>query len=737
AHSPSRLGDGTEVLAPDKEHGLHRGQIVDEYAEGQALPPGYRVVELRSGKAFALPEARLIPWPGYPQRLLAGCQGSSKQTPNLRCAVWRCEIWTEGLFSLLFWALGWLEAEAAASSQATNLLIDWTDPRILLHGGGERYANNAWNHFFEQPAGEGISMQSLEAASDDGRLKIVVRFGMPWFKKFGEFRGADEGNGDVQGIRGGRVDDAAARAGRAAMRRWVRVRPNIRQRVEAWCDAQQEDVARSLAAHIRRTDKLEQCRSNQWSEKELAMQIRGFCSSLALPCVFLCSDDVSLKGQLARQLGRDGLRVLSFDALLSSGGLPSHKDEKLDRRQNAEDVLVEVLIMSRCAALLSTYSNVSVAAVYFSEPGFPFFMFGDGLPEGSRAAPVASYGGFRSSRACYCRVACRVRAWQSRRRRCGRQPAFESSTKKMQLPTSVLRCQRSSGAELQLPLPQDFVQGAIFFTSPHTGDLVRLDCKADGCSKPLAIAAGLETYSGLVPWSGHLVAATKTHKLVQVDPWCQDSSCPLKTLVDVEHALGELMGPHGNFSLGGITWCQDSLFVVFGAATHPGPSGVMRCANCSVGHDCTSSCSLVDGGKAAGKGSQELSGFAAGIACMGERVLVTDNSNFRVQAIPAGCAKAPCEIETFAQGLKWPLGIAVVNGGSRILVTLDEGIKSLHSDGSSPSNFSYRGDTGGLCEGDGKVLAVDGSTGNILSFDPVCDANCAASLIWNSTGSTE
>ncbi|CAE7324564.1 unnamed protein product, partial [Symbiodinium sp. CCMP2592] len=229
---------------------------------------------------------------------------------------------------------------------ATNLLIDWTDPRILLHGGGERYTNNAWNHFFEQPAGEGRPEGSLEAAEAHGRLKIVVRFGMPWFKKFGEFRGADEGNGDVQGIRGGRLDEAAASAGREAVRRWIRVRPSIRQRVEAWCDAQNEGLALSLAVHIRRTDKLEQCSSNQWSESELAMQIRAFCSSLALPCVFLCSDDVSLKGQLARQLGRDGLRVLSFEALLSSGGLPSHKDEKLDRRQNAEDVLVEVLNVS-------------------------------------------------------------------------------------------------------------------------------------------------------------------------------------------------------------------------------------------------------------------------------------------------------------------------------------------------------------------------------------------------------
>merc|ERR1712060_232368 len=59
------------------------------------------------------------------------------------------------------------------------------------------------------------------------------------------------------------------------------------------------------------------------------------------------------------------------------------------------DVLVEALLMARCGALLSTYSNVSVAAVYFSSPGYRHFMFGDVPPskpreESSIAAPLHS-----------------------------------------------------------------------------------------------------------------------------------------------------------------------------------------------------------------------------------------------------------------------------------------------------------------------------------------------------------
>ncbi|CAE7514791.1 unnamed protein product, partial [Symbiodinium natans] len=273
------------------------------YLASTCFIAGKSLTTLRRG-ALALPEARLVRWQGYPGRLLSGCQGSKKRTatPDLPITAWRCEIWTEGLFSLLFWALGWLEAEAATARQASELCIDWTDPRILLHGGSARYADNAWNHFFEQPTGEELSTDCLEGAASAGRLKIVVRFGPPWFTKFGEFRGADEGSGEFEGIRGGRLDDQTASAGREAIRRWIRVRPRIRQRVTEWCEGHAEALVGCLAVHIRRTDKLEQCRSNQWSEQQLAAQIYAFSAALGLHSVLLCSDDAALKLRLAKRL---------------------------------------------------------------------------------------------------------------------------------------------------------------------------------------------------------------------------------------------------------------------------------------------------------------------------------------------------------------------------------------------------------------------------------------------------
>ncbi|CAE8739730.1 unnamed protein product, partial [Polarella glacialis] len=129
-----------------------------------------------------------------------------------------------------------------------------------------------------------------------------------------------------------------------------------------------------------------------------------------------------------------GLRTAAYNALLSEGG-PSHKDEGLDRRQNAEDVLLEVLLMSGCGALLSTYSNVSVAAIYFAEPGFRFFMFGDSPPclpesrtssclQGRCAGCGSEQPPLRCSRcrgAFFCSRDCQRLAWPSHRLYC--QPA--------------------------------------------------------------------------------------------------------------------------------------------------------------------------------------------------------------------------------------------------------------------------------------------------------------------------
>ncbi|CAL1134034.1 unnamed protein product, partial [Cladocopium goreaui] len=84
-----------------------------------------------------------------------------------------------------------------------------------------------------------------------------------------------------------------------------------------------------------------------------------------------------------------------------------------------QDVLVEVLLMSRCDALLSTYSNVSVAAIYFSQPGYRFFLFGDTAP-GDGCEVCGNMAQFCCSRCkvvFYCSTECQRRAWKKHKLR--------------------------------------------------------------------------------------------------------------------------------------------------------------------------------------------------------------------------------------------------------------------------------------------------------------------------------
>ena len=203
------------------------------------------------------------------------------------------------------------------------------------------------------------------------------------------------------------MDAAAARAGREAVQRWLRVRPHIADRAAAAFERQLDPTVRWLAVHLRRTDKLlcvSATASNRVGRAAIGAECRRFCAALGCGGVFLCTDDAQLKREVASDLangprtrvggvgGAAGrpLRVATLPAVLSTRRhQASHKDHRLDRRQNAEDCLVEVLLMARCAALLSTWSNVSVAAVYFApaDAPYPHYMFGD-LPPPTPALPA-------------------------------------------------------------------------------------------------------------------------------------------------------------------------------------------------------------------------------------------------------------------------------------------------------------------------------------------------------------
>lgn len=93
------------------------------------------------------------------------------------------------------------------------------------------------------------------------------------------------------------------------------------------------------------------------------------------------------------------------------------------------------------------------------------------------------------------------------------------------------------------------LEGSVFFTSLAQGDLERLDCSSQGCGSPVTITSGLESYGGLLPWKGRLLAALKSHHVVALDPWC--IGCPTTQLVDVKRVLA---GANESYNVRGLTW---------------------------------------------------------------------------------------------------------------------------------------------------------------------------------------
>ena len=147
-----------EVLTPRPGQTLHRGALEKEIPPG-ACPPQENwvlVEDYAADKCVFVPPARILPWTGYAERIVGKvARPAARVASYMPISIWRCELWTEGFFSCLFFAVGFLEAECGVG-QASGLdmapqrmLIDWSSNLVLFHGGGER-DDNAWNHFFEQ-----------------------------------------------------------------------------------------------------------------------------------------------------------------------------------------------------------------------------------------------------------------------------------------------------------------------------------------------------------------------------------------------------------------------------------------------------------------------------------------------------------------------------------------------------------------------------------------------------------
>ena len=367
-----------------------------------------------------------MPLTGYYSRLLGrGASQPTDQNAAPTISVWRAELWWEGLWSVIFWALGFLEKEAAGGPSClhgqspTHCLIDWTDECLPFWPSFKPSApSNAWNSLFEPPlpihapvdgsedAGGGnvLTMAELEDAARDGRLKVSLCYGraggrgdpaLESFAKLNGLAGADPlVNGPEAWMSGGRLTEAQVAVGRKAAKRWLVVKPAIEKRatkLQADQLTSRLPMEQWLAVHVRRSDKLVQCPQNDIAVASLVEQIAARCANLGCLGAFVCSCDAALKRRLTSLLEAEPYGLLT--ATMADAALPKaserapHLDhEETEARRNAEDVLVESLVMSRCGGLLCTWSHVSVGVIYLAAEGFKWFMFGDEV-EGPAAAP--------------------------------------------------------------------------------------------------------------------------------------------------------------------------------------------------------------------------------------------------------------------------------------------------------------------------------------------------------------
>lgn len=298
-------------------------------------------------------------------------EATSGSLEEARVVVWRCEC-RHGFFSLFNLALCCAEQ---CERQGSAFLVDWSSPKLLYCGPPGR--PNLWSAFFEQPA-------ELRCRRDDLLCAIAEGLHFDWHGL------PPQDSWILQGVIedwGGLTPECAAR-GRGLCRRNIALNAQLLRRVRAAAGQLLGGRRRWLAVHIRRTDKSVEAPVNfALSTDNLAARILVQCKVWGCDGVFLCTDDPTLKQELTARLAgaplaprgkapcSSELAVSAYPSTLSSWGAAAHMDAGLDGYKKANDIVMECLLMAQCHGLLSTFSNVSVAAVFLSGDDYPYTYF--------------------------------------------------------------------------------------------------------------------------------------------------------------------------------------------------------------------------------------------------------------------------------------------------------------------------------------------------------------------------
>lgn len=292
-----------------------------------------------------------------------------------------------GLFSLIQQVIAnlpWAEAEGRTP------VAFFGDRTCYWHPEGYRGRDTVWEYYFEplDPAAPAAAVPDEVREALAERFPSAFEVGYPIGDHF-----VSAHFGDHPELEGRALsipyllddpDDALRRRTAELIRRWVRVRPELAERVEAF---ERRELAghHVVGAHVRGTDAVspEEARPHRQGSLRLEAyreELERLLAETPANRVFVATDDQASLEYLAEALGRD--RVVAHDSLRHDGGeaagagptgwiMPAYiADDPARAARNGEEAVVESLLLGRCRHLVHNGGSLA-RTVLLAEPDLP------------------------------------------------------------------------------------------------------------------------------------------------------------------------------------------------------------------------------------------------------------------------------------------------------------------------------------------------------------------------------
>ncbi len=231
-----------------------------------------------------------------------------------------------------FWSVFMQTINHFAYCERTNKVpvVNW-DSSFLYYDPTITYTQNAWEYYFEQPAG-----QTLLPGSPAGNCA--------WIHEISDSLMYTNRN----------IRHEVNRL----FNKYVRIKPFVTKQVDEFYDATMRGYT-IIGIHIRGTDKKDEC--NPIDPRLLLSLAQELADKLGQQRIrFFIATDEAATIELAQKMLAS--KVIFYNAIRSADELPVHYISR-DKFKLGLDVLIDAALLSRCQYLIHAYSSVVQGAI--------------------------------------------------------------------------------------------------------------------------------------------------------------------------------------------------------------------------------------------------------------------------------------------------------------------------------------------------------------------------------------